>query len=168
MNAVMYNDLLFEKEMSEVLKREDLSDEEREQIENAIIQNFCSSIEKTGDLLKFRANLLGMKSMFKAEEERLATQRKNAERITERIETGIETYMKAKGLDSIKAGTFNLSLRASTAVELDNIDSVPEEFVNVTIEKKLDKMAVKAALKSNPDLEQAGFHIEHRKNLQIK
>lgn len=164
---VLYNDLLFEREMNAVLAKEDLTDEERERIESAIIQNFCSSVEKTGDLLKYRENLLGAVSIFKAEEEKLEMKRDKAERLADKIEEGIRQYMVAKGLDSINAGLFKLSLRNSTGTVVDNIEACPSELVTVTIEKRLDKKAAKKFAEEHPDAV-VGFHIEQRQNLQIK
>jgi hypothetical protein len=159
---------MFEKEMNEVLKGESLTNEEREQIESALIANACASVQKTEDLMKFRANLEAFQSQCGAEEERIANRRAQAERLSEKIKNGVAAYMTAKGIDKMDAGTFKLSFRESSSVEIDDLKSLPDRFKDRVVTEKPDKIAIKAEVKANPGMEMCGFHIATNRNLQIK
>lgn len=166
MNPVLYGDIAFEQELNAIYAKTDITPEEAEVLENALIEHEMQSVEKITGLMQYTKNLEAFQAAAKSEEERIKDRRKRAERIQNKIEQGIKTYMLAKGFDNLKAGTFALSFRKSTGVVLDDIKAVPQEYKVVTISEDLDKNKAKEALKSGQAV--PGCHIEERKNLTIK
>lgn len=166
MNLTLYTDLMFERELQTVLEQE-LTDDEREQVENQLIQNFCNAVNKVEDLLKFTNNLQAYQDQCSKEEERIYNKRIQAESLEAKIKQGIKNYMLAKGLDKIKAGTYDLSLQTSSSIELDDMSQVDPQYKRVVVKEDLDRIKIKADMKAGA-VEEKGFHVEQHKNLQIK
>ena len=59
-----------------------------------------------------------------------------------------------------------VSFRASEATIIDDESKIPDAYTNVVIERKPDKVAIKAALKQGIDV--PGCRLEARSNIQIK
>ncbi len=102
---------------------------------------------------------------YKTEKLRFAEKQSRAEKSVERMKTAILTYFEVIGSTGEKVGAFDIKLRKSENVVIDDVYKLDEHFVTYQ-EPKPDKAAIKKAIKSG--VEVTGAHIEERNNLNIK
>jgi hypothetical protein len=84
----------------------------------------------------------------------------------ERMKEAVKNAMLAGGIDKIESSLFKLSLRRSEAVEVVNIDQLPENLITVKKTVSADKVKIKEAIKSGEVI--PGAVIIENFNLQIK
>lgn len=101
---------------------------------------------------------------YKTEKLRFADKQSKAEKSVERMKTAILTYFEVIGSTGEKAGTFDIKLRKSESVVIDDVYKLDEHFVTYQ-EPKPDKTAIKKAIKSGVLVN--GVHIEEKNNLNI-
>jgi hypothetical protein len=70
------------------------------------------------------------------------------------------------GITEVKSATLKLSLRRSEAVEVVNIDQLPESLVTVKKTVSADKLKIKEAIKAGQNVE--GANLIENYSLQIK
>ena len=102
----------------------------------------------------------------KAEKDRLANLQKFYENAQKRLADAISSAMQAFGHDKVENGTLRLSLRHTTATEVDDIDQVPQFFKTTKVETVADKTAIKKAIQDG--IEVPGAHLVENVSLQIK
>jgi hypothetical protein len=102
---------------------------------------------------------------YKTEKLRFAEKQSRAEKSVERMKTAILTYLEVIGSTGEKVGAFDIKLRKSENVVIDDVYKLDEHFVTYQ-EPKPDKTAIKKAIKSGVEVN--GAHIEERNNLNIK
>lgn len=95
-------------------------------------------------------NLKAEISAFKEEEKNLKTRREVLEHKQERLSNYLQKYLNGSKFESTKC---KISYRKSEKVEVSNLDSIPEEFLKVTVEPK--KSDIKQALKNGEAIEGA-------------
>lgn len=120
--------------------------------------------EKVENTAKFIKNLESDIDGFKKESKRLADWAKTRENFVKKLKDNVEMAMKAKGVDSLKVGTFSCGYRKSESVEVDNLDVLPAEFTKVSI--TADKTGIKKALKNGQVVD--GAHLQENMNFYIK
>ena len=74
--------------------------------------------------------------------------------------------MQVFGQDKVENATMRLSLRHTTATEVDDLDQLPAEFKTTKVEVVADKTAIKKAIQSGEDV--PGAHLVENVSLQIK
>ena len=111
-------------------------------------------------------NLEAMAAAAKAEKERLANLQKFYDTTVERLRTAMIAAMKATGKEKVETPTMRLSLRHTTATEVDDIALLPSEFKTTKVEEVADKTAIKKAIQSGEDV--PGAHLVDNVSLQIK
>ena len=97
------------------------------------------------------------------EQEKKFSARKKAAKST--VEWAKETLKRELAGKKMKEPEFSISYRKSEAVEIADLNSVPDEFL-APQPPKVDKTALKAALKNGAVI--AGAQIVERQNIQIK
>ena len=121
---------------------------------------------KAEDYGKAILNLRAMAVAAKAEKDRLANLQKFYENAQKRLADAISSAMQAFGHDKVENGTLRLSLRHTTATEVDDIDQVPQFFKTTKVETVADKTAIKKAIQDG--IEVPGAHLVENVSLQIK
>lgn len=114
----------------------------------------------------FVKNLESDAEAIRAEEKRLAERRKVLENKAEHMRDYIARSMITFGDKKFETARVALSLRKSEAVALNDVLALPVEFVQVVETVKIDKAAIKKAIKAGQDV--PGAALEVRQNLQVK
>ena len=145
---------------------EELGGEITPELERALAineENFAAKSEDYGHAI---LNLKGMAAAAKAEKERLAALQKFYENTCNRLDNALKTAMVATGHDKVETPTMRLSLRHSTATEVDDLDAIPDEYKTTKVEVVADKAAIKKAIQQGEDV--PGAHLVENVSLQIK
>lgn len=154
-------------ELNDILTQlEELGGEITPELEQALAineENFAAKSEDYGHAI---LNLKGMAAAAKAEKERLAALQKFYENTYNRLDNALKTAMVATGHDKVETPTMRLSLRHTTATEIDDLDAVPMEYKTTKVEVVADKTAIKKAIQSGEDV--PGAHLIENVSLQIK
>ena len=145
---------------------EELGGEITPELEQALVINEESFAAKSEDYGHAILNLKGMAAAAKAEKERLATLQKFYENTCNRLDNALKTAMVATGHDKVETPTMRLSLRHSTATEVDDLDAIPAEYKTTKVEVVADKTAIKKAIQQGEDV--PGAHLVENVSLQIK
>ena len=145
---------------------EELGGEITPELEQALSineENFAAKSEDYGHAI---LNLKGMAAAAKAEKERLAALQKFYENTYNRLDNALKTAMVATGRDKVETPTMRLSLRRTTATEVDDLDQLPAEYKTTKVEVVADKTAIKKAIQQGDDV--PGAHLVDNVSLQIK
>ena len=121
---------------------------------------------KAEDYGKAILNLRAMAVAAKAEKDRLAALQKFYENAQKRLADALSSAMQVFGQEKVENGTLRLSLRRTTATEVDDIDQVPQFFKTTKVEVVADKTAIKKAIQEGEDV--PGAHLVENVSLQIK
>lgn len=97
---------------------------------------------------------------------RLTALKKRSDATAKRLENSLSMACQRLGKTKIDGISATISFRESKQTVIDNETEIPDEFIAVTMVKKIDKTAIKNAIKSGREIK--GAHIETVKNLQIK
>lgn len=108
-------------------------------------------------------NLLSEAAGIDAECKNLTERKKSAEKRAE----GLKRYL-SENMNGTKFSTprVAISFRKSEAVEILSDQDIPDDFVKIVEERKIDKTAIKQAIKA--DREVPGAVLVERQNIQIK
>ena len=145
---------------------EELGGEITPELEQALAINEGQFVAKAEDYGHAILNLKGMAAAAKAEKERLAALQKFYENAQKRLTDALSTAMQVFGHDKVENATMRLSLRHSTATEVDDLDAIPAEYKTTKVEVVADKTAIKKAIQSGEDV--PGAHLVENVSLQIK
>ena len=145
---------------------EELGGEITPELEQALAINEEQFVAKAEDYGHAILNLKGMAAAAKAEKERLAGLQKFYENAQKRLTDALSNAMQVFGHDKVENATMRLSLRHSTATEVDDLDQVPAEYKTTKVEVVADKTAIKKAIQSGEDV--PGAHLVENISLQIK
>lgn len=145
---------------------EELGGEITPEIEQALAINEEQFVAKAEDYGHAILNLKGMAAAAKAEKERLAGLQKFYENAQKRLADALSTAMQVFGQDKVENATMRLSLRHTTATEVDDLDQLPAEYKTTKVEVVADKTAIKKAIQEGEDV--PGAHLVENVSLQIK
>ena len=145
---------------------EELGGEITPELEQALAINEGQFVAKAEDYGHAILNLKGMAAAAKAEKERLAALQKFYENAQKRLTDALSTAMQVFGHDKVENATMRLSLRHTTATEVDDLDAIPSEFKTTKVEVVADKTAIKKAIQDGEDV--PGAHLVENVSLQIK
>ena len=145
---------------------EELGGEITPEIEQALAINEGNFAAKSEDYGHAILNLKGMAAAAKAEKERLAGLQKFYENTQKRLTDALSSAMQVFGHDKVENATMRLSLRHSTATEVDDLDQLPAEYKTTKVEVVADKTAIKKAIQDGEDV--PGAHLVENVSLQIK
>ena len=137
-----------------------------QEIEQALIitqeQLQAKAIDYTYVIKNFEADSQAIDNEIK----RLKAMKEAKDKAIDRMKEAVRNAMLASGIDKIESSLFKLSLRRSEAVEVVNIDQLPESLVTVKKTVSADKVKIKEAIKSGLTVE--GANLIENFNLQIK
>lgn len=100
---------------------------------------------------------------LKAEAKKLTDRARSAQNAADRLKDYLAYGLEQFGMTKFESTRIKMSFRKTSAVVIDDLEAIPEEFVKV--EKTANKTELKKALK---DGEINGAHIEERQSLVIK
>lgn len=145
---------------------EELGGEITPELEQALAITEGQFAAKAEDYGKAILNLRAMAVAAKAEKDRLATLQKFYENAQKRLADALSSAMQVFGHDKVENGTLRLSLRRTTATEVDDIDQVPQFFKTEKVEVVADKTAIKKAIQDG--IEVPGARLVENVSLLIK
>lgn len=85
---------------------------------------------------------------IKAEEEKLTARRKKLENKAKRLREYVINSMKENKDEPLKTARCEVSIKDNEKTDITDLDSIPEEFIKVKVEKNPDKTAIKKAIKA--------------------
>lgn len=154
-------------ELNDILAQlEELGGEITPELEQALAINEEQFVAKAEDYGHAILNLKGMAAAAKAEKERLAALQKFYENAQKRLTDALSNAMQVFGHDKVENATMRISLRHTTATEVDDLDALPQEFKTTKVEVVADKTAIKKAIQSGEAV--PGAHLVENVSLQIK
>ena len=121
---------------------------------------------KLENIALYIKNLSVEASAIKEEENTLKARRNRLESKCERLEAMLINAMKEDGNKKISSPRFEAVLRDNKKVEITDASLIPEEYLNVKVEKTPDKTAIKKAIES--DNEVAGARVIVNTTISIK
>ena len=145
---------------------EELGGEITPELEQALAINEEQFVAKAEDYGHAILNLNGMVAAAKAEKERLAGLQKFYENTQKRLANALSNAMQVFGHDKVENATMRISLRHTTATEVDDLDKLPAEYKTTKVEVVADKTAIKKAIQEGEDV--PGAHLVENVSLQIK
>lgn len=119
--------------------------------------------EKVENIACYIKNVASDIASFKAEEESLAKRRKTAEKRAEYLKRLLLDNMGGQKFSSAKCA---VSFRRTEAVQVDDVDLIPEEMMRVKVSAEPNKTAIKAALKNGAEV--GGCKLVENISVQIK
>ncbi len=120
---------------------------------------------KSSNILKYLNNLQADLEQIKLEKQRLDKIKKSKESKYNKLSDYIISVMTNLDKAKIETELGNYALRKSTKVEILDEKLIPEEYFNITIDKTVDKIALKEVLKSQ---EVPGVRLATGYNLNIQ
>lgn len=134
--------------------------EERLQIHdfdvNQKMESYCKAIKQ------YEADI----EAFKSEIERLKARKDSADKAIERMKSAMVNAMTTFGLSKVEAGTFKIGTRKSQSLEVLDESLVPSKFKNKVITVKVDKNAIKDAMKAGEEVN--GVKLNDNLSISIK
>lgn len=134
--------------------------------EAALALNDADFASKAESYAQAIANYDADARAFVAEINRLQARRAAAENTADRLRERLRAALIARGGQAVEVGTFRLSLRKSTAVDVVDAKALPSKFKAMEYVEKIDKKAIGEAIKSGEEI--PGARLDVRQNLQIK
>jgi len=148
--------------IASLLETEELTSE----LEGMLIINQQELSDKSMNYAKVIRNKEADSDAIENEIKRLKAMKDANDRVVDRMKEAVRNAMLASGIDKIESSLFKLSLRRSEAVEVVNIDQLPESLTVVKKTVSADKVKIKEAIKNGVHVE--GAVIVENYSLQIK
>ena len=150
------------KMIASLLETEELTSE----LEAMLVINQQELSDKSMNYAKVIRNLEADSDAIDNEIKRLKAMKEAKDRAIDKMKEAVRNAMLSAGIDKIESSLFKLSLRRSEAVEVVNIDQLPESLVVVKKTVSADKVKIKEQIKNGIPVE--GAVIVENFNLQIK
>jgi hypothetical protein len=148
--------------IASLLETEELTPE----LESMLIINQQELSDKSMNYAKVIRNKEADSDAIDNEIKRLKAMKDANDRVIDRMKDAVRNAMLASGIDKIESSLFKLSLRRSEAVEVVNIDQLPESLTVVKKTVSADKLKIKEQIKNGVLVE--GAVIVENFSLQIK
>ena len=154
-------------EMSAILNAiEENGGEITEEQEQALAISEEQFAEKAYDYGHVILNLDYTVEVIKNEIERLTRLKKSAENAQKRVKGALVNAMVQLDHPMVETPTMRLSLRRTTATEIDDVNLIPDNLKTTKVEVVADKTAIKKAIQQGEDV--PGAHLVENVSLQIK
>ena len=128
-----------------------------------LVEAQTSSLEQVGKLVKYIKYAESFIDTCKSEEKRIADRRRIVENRIASIKNYLVPFVEKN--KKVEAGTFTLSTRKSSSVELEDNFNDPDYCIQI-ISYKPDKKKIKLDIESGKEI--PGAKLIEKKNLQIK
>lgn len=154
-------------EMSAILNAiEENGGEITEEQEQALAISEEQFADKAYDYGHVILNLDYTVAVIKNEIERLTRLKKSAENAQKRVKGALVNAMVQLDHQTVETPTMRLSLRRTTATEIEDVNLLPDNLKTTKVEVVADKTAIKKAIQSGEDV--PGAHLVENVSLQIK
>lgn len=139
-----------------------------DEITSALVEISAGEVAtKVEGYCKFLASVEANIEMYKAEEKRLAENRKAMENKVKRAREYMRDALLSADILKLDAGTFKVSVSMTAgSLVIDDMAKIPASFKTITTSTTVDKNELKEAIKNGVDV--GGCHIEANFALKIR
>lgn len=123
------------------------------------------AIDKIENICKVISCLSADSQMFSNEIKRCQDRKRTIDNNITRLKKSLYDFYIASGQKQLKAGTFTVSSRKSTAVKITNEEAIPRDYFTIPM-PKANLTAIKQAIKEGKNV--PGTEIEERESVQIR
>lgn len=123
------------------------------------------AIDKVENICKVISCLSADSQMFSDEIKRCQDRKRTVDKNITRLKKALYDFYIASGQKQLKAGTFTVSSRKSTAVKITNEEAIPMDYFTIPL-PKVNLTAIKKAIKEGKEV--TGAEIEERESVQIR
>ena len=157
-----------EAEISNVLDVDDadLTPEQRELFPAYLDELAGQEAVKIDGFAQFCRLELERASAIEAEGKRLVRLAKNRREHINKLKDYYLRVMQAHGLKKVAGQVYNISIRATPVVCIEHESAIPAEFWREKVERTVDKLAIRDALKAGQDV--AGARMSESFSLQVR
>ena len=145
---------------------EEMSEEDKKEVEKELTELLQ---QKSQNLIGYTRNMELTIEAMKNEEERISKQRKALENNLKKFRKYVKECMERGGFTKIETQLGTLSIvKNSQSVVIYDENNVPDEYKTKVIEIKVDKTAIKKALKETGEIIPGTRIIDNKTSLRIK
>ena len=143
-----------------------LNEEQKAQVDGYLAELYDSRADKVDKIAQFFR--LGKEeiSALNAESKYIDRKKKSKERALAYMQTYILQNMQASGEKKINGKAYSLSVLHTPVVRIDNESAIPAEFWREKVERSVDKIAIRDAIKAGRDV--AGASMGESISLQVR
>ena len=123
------------------------------------------AVDKVENICKVISCLSTDSQMFSNEIKRCQDRKRTIDNNITRLKKSLYDFYIASGQKQLKAGTFTISSRKSTAVKITNEEAIPMDYLTIPM-PKANLTAIKQAIKEGKNV--PGAEIEERECVQIR
>lgn len=116
---------------------------------DSLEDSYSDKVENIGKLIQ---SLKATAEALDTEATRLSRRSKSIKRKIDWLKSYVVDSMRELGRDKIEGGVLVVSLTRNQRVELSDIQPIPDEFVTVVEDRKVDKAGIRQALKDGKDV----------------
>lgn len=134
-----------------------------EDVAEALAELSLSRTEKFENIALYIKEKQAEADALKAEAKKLTERARVATNAVERLRSYLTMGMQEAGLSKFESARAKMSFRKSSALIVDDIGKIPEEYLKVSVD--VDKAGLKKFMKTETV---EGAHLEERQSLSIK
>lgn len=123
------------------------------------------AIDKVENICKVISCLSADSQMFSDEIKRCQDRKRTVDNNITRLKKALYDFYIASGRKQLKAGTFTVSSRKSTAVKITNEEAIPMDYFTIPL-PKVNLTAIRKAIREGKEV--TGAEIEERESVQIR
>ena len=142
---------------------------QNDEIDEQTVQDTIESFGVEGkleDYAKIIRQLNADAAALEMEEARMEKRRKTVQNSIKRLQNNLVLYFSMIGKDKADAGIFKMAVRKSKAVNILDLNIIPDEFKRQKVTVEADKKAIKEALEAGETV--AGAEIQINKSINIR
>jgi hypothetical protein len=146
-----------------LIDQEEMSEEDKKEVEKELLQR------KSQNLIGYTRNIELTIEAMKSEEKRISEQRKAMENKLEKFKEYVKECMEQNGFTKIETTLGTLSIAKNPiSVEIYDEKQIPDEYKTKVVTVKVDKTAIKKALKETGEIIPGAKIIDNKTSLRIK
>ena len=149
-----------------LIDQEEMSEEDKKEVEKELIELLQ---RKSQNLIGYTRNIELTIEAMKSEEKRISEQRKAMENKLEKFKEYVKECMEQNGFTKIETTLGTLSIAKNPiSVEIYDEKQIPGEYKTKVVTVKVDKTAIKKALKETGEIIPGAKIIDNKTSLRIK
>ena len=149
-----------------LIDQEEMSEEDKKEVEKELIELLQ---RKSQNLIGYTRNIELTIEAMKSEEKRISEQRKAMENKLEKFKEYVKECMEQNGFTKIETTLGTLSIAKNPiSVEIYDEKQIPDEYKTKVVTVKVDKTAIKKAIKETGEIIPGAKIIDNKTSLRIK
>ena len=149
-----------------LIAQEEMTEEDKKKVEKELIELLQ---QKSQNLIGYTRNIELTIEAMKNEEKRISEQRKTLENRLTKFKEYVKECMEQNGFTKIETTLGTLSIAKNPiSVEIYDEKQIPDEYKTKVVTVKVDKTAIKKALKETGEIIPGAKIIDNKTSLRIK